>query len=261
MIERQFIAQKIKELQIHEYISKNLSRVGHSHTKVLRTPLGEKIIIYSSRPGLVVGRKGQNIKRLTRMLKTKFGLENPQIEISEVENIDLDAQIVAERIADYLERFGPMRFKGIGHKTMDNVMRAGARGVEIIISGKIPGERAKNWRFYKGYLKKSGDVTLSVDKAIAVAQLKKGTIGIKVKIMRPDIKLPDDIKLIEKEETIEEEEKVEEEKGKEEKKKEVEKIKKEEKTKTVRKKVKKKETEKKTVKKRITKKKITKKKK
>src|SRR3989344_2477027 len=105
MIERQFFAQRSKEYQIHEFISENLKRVGHSHTKMIRTPLGEKIIIFASRPGLIVGRKGQSIKRLTKVLKKKFNLENPQIEISEVENIYLDAQIVAEMIASSLERF------------------------------------------------------------------------------------------------------------------------------------------------------------
>lgn len=206
MIERKFVAQKIKEFQIEEFVGKNLSNVGHSHTKMLKTPLGEKIVIYASRPGLVIGRKGQNIRQLTKTLKKKFNLENPQIEISEVENINLDAQIMAERIVDSLERFGTQKFKGIGHRVMTDVMGAGALGIEIIISGKVPSSRAKSWRFYSGYLKKCGDIALvGVKKAYVTAQLKTGIIGVKVSIMPPDIKLPDDIKLIEeKEEVVEE---------------------------------------------------------
>ena len=65
MIERQFVNQNLKEFQIQEYISQTLGKVGHSHTKLQKTPLGEKIIVYASRPGLVVGRKGTNIKKLT----------------------------------------------------------------------------------------------------------------------------------------------------------------------------------------------------
>ncbi|MBW3003312.1 30S ribosomal protein S3 [Candidatus Woesearchaeota archaeon] len=198
MIERKFVAQNMKEYQIQEYITNSLKNAGHSHTKMQRTPLGEKIIIYASRPGLIVGRKGQSIKKLTVDLKRIFGLENPQIEIAEVQNINLDAQIVAERIANSLERFGSARFKGIGHKVMSDVMGAGAKGVEILISGKIPSARAKTWRFYQGYLKKSGDVAVvGVDVAYASAQLKTGTIGIKVSIMPPGLELPDDIKIIE----------------------------------------------------------------
>ena len=218
MIERKFVAERMKEFQIQEYIDESLSNVGHSHTKMQRTPLGEKIVIFAARPGLIVGRKGENIKKLTKNLKKKFGLENPQIEISEVENIFLDAKIVAEKIASTLERFGPQRFKGVGHKTLHDVMGAGARGIEILISGKIPGARAKTWRFYQGYLKKCGDVSITAVKtAYARAVLKTGVIGIRIKIMSPDFRMPDDIQI--RREVIEEEVKEEEEKKKKDKKK------------------------------------------
>ena len=209
MIERKFVAQKIKEFQIEEYITQSLKNVGHSHTKMVKTPLGEKIIIFSSRPGLIVGRKGQNIKQLTRTLRKRFDLENPQIEISEVENPNLNANIVAEKIVDALEKFGSEKFKSIGHKIMTDVMRAGALGIEIIISGKVPSARAKSWRFYSGYLKKCGDVATGVRKSNKQAQLKTGIIGVKVSIMPPDIKLPDDIELIETKEVKVEEVKTE----------------------------------------------------
>jgi len=209
MLERKFVSQKIKEFQIQEFVAKGLHRAGHSHTKMQKTPLGEKIMVYSSRPGLVVGRKGQTIRTLTKELKKRFNLENPQIEISEVKNIDLDAQIVAETIANSLERFGPTKFKGIGHKTMTNVMNAGALGIEILISGKLPGSRAKRWRFYQGYLKKCGNISINgIDKAYTTAKLKTGVIGIQVRIMPPNIKLPDSIKLLEEKiEEIKEEQK------------------------------------------------------
>lgn len=194
MIERKFVAQNIKEHSIEEFIRANLKGVGHSFTKLQRTPMGEKITIHVSRPGLVVGREGQNIKNLTKALKKRFGLENPQIEINEVGNVNLDAHIVAERIANSLERFGAARFKGIGHKVMEDVMKAGGLGIEIKISGKIPSARAKSWRFYQGYLKKCGDtVSLAVKTAYADAQLKTGTVGIQVRIMSPNVKLPDGI--------------------------------------------------------------------
>lgn len=194
MIERKFVSQKIKEFAIKEYVRETLSRVGLSDVKLQRTPLGEKIIISSSRPGLVVGRSGSNISKLTKDLKQKFNLENPQIEIEEVLNLGLDANIIAEMIANSLEKFGLARFKGIGHKAMSDIMGAGALGVEILMSGKIPSSRAKTWRFYQGYLKKCGDIAVSqVKVAYAAANLKSGTVGIKVSIMTPDVKLPDRI--------------------------------------------------------------------
>ena len=196
MIEREFISQKTKEYNIRKYIEEKLPKVGISQIKLKKIPLGEKIIIETSRPSLVVGSKGSNIKDLTKILKKKFNLENPQVEINEVQNIFLDAKIVAEKIATSLERFGSARFKSIGHKIMENVMNSGALGVEVNISGKIPGARAKSWRFYQGYLKKCGDIAVSgVRKAQTSALLKSGIIGIKVAIMPPDIILPDSIKI------------------------------------------------------------------
>jgi len=196
MIERKFINQKIKEFEIKEYIKNNLTRAGLSDVKLQRTPLGEKIIISTSRPGLVVGRSGANISKLTKDLKVVFGLENPQIEIDEVVSVGLDANIISEMIANSLERFGIARFKGIGHKAMQDVMNAGALGVEIVMSGKIPSARARSWRFNQGYLKKCGDIAVSqVKVAFAHANLKSGTVGIKVSIMTPDIILPDQIKV------------------------------------------------------------------
>jgi len=203
MIERQIVASNVKELEIQEYITSVLKNLGQSHIKLQKTPLGEKIIIHASRPGLIVGRKGANIKKLTEDLKAKFKLENPQIEINEVEVPDLDAQIVAERIAGSLEKFGTQRFKGIGHRVMADVVAAGALGIEILITGKIPSSRSKRWRFYQGYLKKCGDVAITgVRKAYAVANLKTGTVGIQVRIMPPDLVLPDNIKLVEEKKEV-----------------------------------------------------------
>ncbi len=254
MIERKIVDQNVKEFQIEEYIRNTLKRVGYSHAKVQRTPLGDKVIIHASRPGLIVGRQGANIKKLTQDLKTKFKMENPQVEISEIENPDLNANIVAERIVNSLERYGHQRFKGIGHKVMADVMNTGALGVEILISGKIPSDRAKTWRFYSGYLKKCGDVAISqVDKCHKASKLKIGIVGIKVSIMPPDIKLPDSIKLVEEKQEIIEE--VKDKKVKEEMEEETEaikeikeKVKEKEEKKKAKKATKKKETKKETTK-------------
>ena len=197
MIERDFINQKTKEYYIKKFVKEKLNNDSISNIKLKKIPLGEKIIVFTNKPSLVVGSKGGNIKDLTRALKTEFKLENPQIEIGEVKDMFLDAQLVAEKVASSLERFGSARFKGVGHKIMTNVMNSGAYGVEIIISGKIPSARAKSWRFYMGYLKKCGDISVSgVRRAQASALLKSGIIGIKVAIMPPDVVLPDRIEVL-----------------------------------------------------------------
>jgi small subunit ribosomal protein S3 len=194
MIERKFIAQNFKEFQIKEYVKKSLSRVGLSSVKLQRTSVGERVVVVASRPGLVVGRGGSTIQKLTRELKEEFGLENPQIEIEEIKDFNLDATVVAESVVNQLERFGTQRFKGVGHKTVEAIMRSKALGVEILISGKIPSSRAKTWRFADGYMKKCGDLAITgVDTAIDFASLKTGVVGVQVRIMPATTKLPDQI--------------------------------------------------------------------
>ncbi|MBW3021015.1 30S ribosomal protein S3 [Candidatus Woesearchaeota archaeon] len=194
MIERKFVSEKLKEFMIGEHVNEKLKHAGQSEIKLKKTPLGEKLIITASRPGLVVGRKGENIKVLTSDLKKKFKLDNPQIEIEEVENQFMDSRIMADKIAMTLERFGAARFKSIGYRVLTDIMNAGALGAEILISGKIPSARAKRWRFYQGYLKKSGSVAVDgVLTSYTIANLKTGVVGIQVRIMPANLELPDKI--------------------------------------------------------------------
>ncbi len=206
MIERSFITSNLMKHEIHDFILNFLKERSVARTEVKKTPLGENIIIYCTKPGKVVGRKGNNIALLTKELKKKFNLENPQLEVSEITDQDLDAVVVAQRIALSLERYGSKRFKSIMHKSAESVMRAGAKGVEIILSGKIPSSRAKSWRVFYGYLKKSGDLALTQVKAAKeFAVLKSGVVGIKVNIMPADLTSPDDVSEIIKEESVVEE--------------------------------------------------------
>jgi len=197
MIERQIIGQKTREEQIEKFVNSFFGNLNCSKIDIQRTPLGERITVHSAKPGIIVGRRGANIKELTHLLKRRFSLENPQVEVVEVENPDLDASTVAKSLVLSFERFGAKRFKALAYRALENTMKAGARGVEIVISGRgVPGERAKSWRFSAGYLKKSGDISERfVDRCYENCNLKSGTIGIKVSILKPDVPLPDDIKI------------------------------------------------------------------
>ncbi len=192
MIERQFVNQKLKEFQIQEHIGKIFNRTGFSHIEIRRTPLGENVIVYTTRPGIVVGKKGSNIKKLTLLLKNKYKLENPQLEIGEILNPMLDVHYVADRIAASIERFGQKRFKSIGYRVLQDIISAGAIGAEVVLSGKIPSARARSWRFSAGYLKKSGDINENlISKKSVSFTTKMGSVGIMVRIMTPDIILLD----------------------------------------------------------------------
>ncbi len=195
MEEKNIVKFKKDEFTIREYIKKSIGKGKVSKVKIEYTPVGEKIIISTNKPGIVIGRKGEKIEELTRILKTRFKLENPHIEIDEIKQPELDAQIVADEIALSLERFGPLKFKVVAYRTLERIMKTGALGVEIRLSGKLPGSRAKTWRFAQGYLKKTGDSAKIVDRAQARAQTKPGVVGVKVSILSPDVELKDRIKI------------------------------------------------------------------
>lgn len=193
MEEKNVVKFKKEEFTIKEYIKKELGKGKVSKVRTEYTPIGEKIIISTNKPGLVIGRRGERIEELTNILKTKFKLENPRIEIDEILKPEFDSQIIADEIALGLERAGPLKFKVIAYRTLQKIMDAGALGTEIILSGKLPGKRAKHWRFAQGYLKKTGDSAKVVDRAKSTAQTKPGIVGIKVSILSPDAILKDKI--------------------------------------------------------------------
>ena len=205
MREKDFIKQNIIQLNIKENIERISGKAAEiGNITMEKTPLGEKIIISTTRPGMIIGRGGSAIKELTRNLKSRFRLENPQIETAEITNPYTSAQVVATKIAKELERFGPKRFKGIGYRELNRIMESGAMGVEIVIDGPIPGARSRKWRFHDGYMKKCGFISDNLlDKAQSNSVLKKGTVGISVTIMHAHTPLPDKIDIVSPEEVSE----------------------------------------------------------
>ena len=137
MEERQTVKFKKDEFAIKEYIKSILGKGKISRVRIEYTPIGEKVIVSTNKPGLVIGRKGEKIEELTNVLKTKFKLENPRVEIDEIIHPEFDAQIIADEIALGLERLGPLKFKVIAYKNLQRVMNAGALGVEIVLGGKL----------------------------------------------------------------------------------------------------------------------------
>jgi small subunit ribosomal protein S3 len=154
--------------------------------------MGTRVTLVTERPGIVIGRRGAAIKSLTKAIEDKFKYNNPQIEVQEVENPNLNAQIMAEKLAFALER--GWHFRRAGHSTVRRIMESGARGCLIIISGKLTGERHRTEKFKDGYIKYCGESReLFVGTGFAVAKLKPGVIGVQVEIMQPGARLPAEI--------------------------------------------------------------------
>lgn len=193
MEEKKFVNFKKEELAVKDYVKSAIGKGRISNVAIEYTPVGEKIVISTSKPGLVIGKRGEKIEELTSTLKKRFKLDNPHIDIKEITSPMLDAQLVADDIALMLERDGALKFKVIAYRTLQNIMGAGALGAEIVLSGRLPSERAKRWRFAQGYLKKTGDPAKVVLRAKAQAVNVQGVSGIQVSILPPNVSIHDKI--------------------------------------------------------------------
>src|SRR4030042_2270456 len=118
MEERHIVKFKKDEFAIKEYIKSILGKGKISKVKIEYTPVGEKVIVSTNKPGLVIGKRGEKIDELTEVLKTKFKLENPRIEIDEIRQPEFDAQIIEDEIDLGLERPGPLNFQVIAYRTL-----------------------------------------------------------------------------------------------------------------------------------------------
>jgi len=192
--EHQFIENGLQRAQIDEFFGDELSRAGYGGMDIAKTPMGTQIVLKAEKPGMVIGKGGKNIRKITTELTERFGMEDPQIDVQEVDEPDLNARIVADRLANALER--GWYFRKAGHTTIDRIMEAGALGAEIVLSGKVTGARSRVEKFNRGYIKHNGEPAQTVvDEEQGVAVMKLGTIGVTVKIIPPGATLPDDFEI------------------------------------------------------------------
>jgi len=182
MKERLFIEKASEQMQVEEWLLAQFKDAKCGGIDINYSPLGERIVVYTASPGLIIGQNGERVREVTETLKKKFKMGNPQIDVQKISRPDLNPIIVANNIAQSIERRA--NFKRVGKFYAEKIMRAGAIGCEIVLAGKISGEKARTVRFVEGYLKKSGDPSVKdVLKGQATANPPLGTIGIKVSIM------------------------------------------------------------------------------
>ena len=194
-IVKRFITESIKNVEIDEYLQKKLERAGYGGINLSKTPLGTHVVVYAMRPGLVIGRGGETIRELATTLEQNFKISNPQISVSEIEVPEFNAHVVANRVASALER--GVHFRRAAFWALNQVMEAGALGIEIVISGKLRTERARFEKFRAGAFPRCGAPALKyMRKAEVHVQLKPGIIGVRVKLMPPDAVFPDKIQIL-----------------------------------------------------------------
>ena len=192
--DKRIIVENVRRVLLKEYLMNETRRAGFGGLDIQRTPMGTRVTLLAERPGLVIGRKGGAIKSLTEAVEQKFRFDNPQIEVQEVATPALNAQIMAEKLANALER--GWHFRRAGHSTVRRIMEAGAKGCLVVIAGKLTGQRHRTEKFKAGHIKYCGEPrNLWMDLGFASAKLKPGVIGVTVEIMDPRAKLPDEIEI------------------------------------------------------------------
>ena len=190
--------------ELDEFFEKALVDAGYGGLEVQKSPVGTTLKVYVARPGLAIGRRGTGIKELTDKVAAKFNFPNPQIAVTEVENPELNARIMAGRIAQIVSR--GTAFRRAAMWSVNNIMNAGASGVEISVAGKLRSDRSHGEKYRAGVVPKSGDTAdRAVDEATTDVLLKLGLYGIKVKIalkdaLPPDFQFKEDVKQEEKKE-------------------------------------------------------------
>jgi len=197
--ERKIVTDVVNRYLLKEYVMKATERAGFGGIDIQRNPMGTLITLIAERPGMVIGHRGKTIKELTSVMEEKFHFDNPQIEVEEERNPNLNANIMAHKLAVALER--GWHFRRAGHSTVRKIMAAGARGCQVVIAGKLTGERHRTEKFKEGHIKYCGEPAIeTMDVGYAVAKKKLGVIGIKLMIMKPDAVLPDEISILNAEE-------------------------------------------------------------
>jgi small subunit ribosomal protein S3 len=189
-VTKYFIKDMSRRLEIDELLQRDLKRAGYSKVELTKSPVGTRVVIYAAKPGMVIGRRGQSIKDLTKVLEEKFGIENAQLSVATIEVPEQDPKVVASQVAQALQR--GVHFRRAAYWAIQRVMESKALGVEIVIRGKLTTERARYEKFRAGYLPRVGDPVLkSLKVAVADVQLKQGLFGIKVRILPPNVEFID----------------------------------------------------------------------
>lgn len=187
--ERKFVQEGINRVQITEYFIKQLDRAGYGGMTVSRTPMGTQITVFAEKPGIIIGKSGRTIRKLTSDVAELFNMDNPQIDVQEVKVPELNAQMMATRLANALER--GIYFRKAGHNMLRRIMESGALGCEIVTSGKLTGSRSRVQKFVAGNILHAGKPAEElVDDGFATAIKKLGTIGCRVRIIPPDVEIP-----------------------------------------------------------------------
>ncbi|MBT6392742.1 MAG: 30S ribosomal protein S3 [Nitrosomonadales bacterium] len=169
------------DIKVREFLNKKLANAAVSRIVIERPAKNAKITIYSARPGIVIGKKGEDIETLRSSLQSLMGIP-VQLNIEEIRKPEVDATLIAQSIAQQLEK--RVMFRRAMKRAMQNAMRLGAQGVKIMSSGRLNGIEIARSEWYREGRVPLHTLRADIDYGVARAQTTYGIIGIKVWIFK-----------------------------------------------------------------------------
>ena len=174
----------INDLEVREYILKKLDAASVSRVKIERPAQTARITIFTARPGIVIGKKGEDVDGLRKDLSSKMGVP-VHINIEEIRKPDVDARLVAQNVAQQLER--RVMFRRAMKRVVQNAMRQGAEGIKVQVGGRLGGAEIARTEWYREGRVPLHTLRADIDYATYEAHTTYGVIGVKVWIFKGEV--------------------------------------------------------------------------
>ncbi len=174
----------INDLEVREYILKKLDAASVSRVKIERPAQTARITIFTARPGIVIGKKGEDVDGLRKDLSAKMGVP-VHINIEEIRKPDVDARLVAQNVAQQLER--RVMFRRAMKRVVQNAMRQGAEGIKVQVGGRLGGAEIARTEWYREGRVPLHTLRADIDYATYEAHTTYGVIGVKVWIFKGEV--------------------------------------------------------------------------
>ena len=172
------------DLEVREYVKKRLAAASVSRVEIERPAQTAKVTVFTARPGIVIGKKGEDVETLRSELGRRMGVP-VQVNIEEIRKHDLDAKLVADSVAAQLER--RVMFRRAMKRAVQNAMRQGAEGIKIQVGGRLGGAEIARSEWYREGRVPLHTLRADIDYSTAEANTTYGIIGIKVWVFKGEI--------------------------------------------------------------------------
>jgi small subunit ribosomal protein S3 len=180
-----FAGLLLQDIEVRTYLKKKLATAGVSKIIIERPAKNAKVTIYTARPGMVIGKKGEDIESLRAELRKRMGLQSVDVAIEEVRKPEVDAQLIAENITSQLEK--RIMFRRAMKRAMQNAMRLGAQGIKIMCAGRLNGIEIARTEWYREGRVPLHTLRADIDYGTAEANTTYGIIGVKVWVYKGDV--------------------------------------------------------------------------